>query len=244
LSPNLDWLSPFSKELARAVEAQIAEPSSGRRLACLDADGTVWSEDLGEALFRWLAAGSLLPPLGERDPFAIWEEYEARVARNRGDGFAWAVQCMSGLGEADLRRWCRQLAIAWPNYRPAMRGLITGLTDSGYDVWLVSASNIWIIEAAAPLSGIDPAHTIGIRLQVEQGRLTDRVIPPVICNAGKVEAIRQRIGRTPDIAIGDSPGDVELLESARLPLVVGRRDREDAELIRLARGRDWPVHLF
>src|SRR5205085_1848485 len=103
MTPLPRWLEPFSPDFRKAIASQVKEP--GRKLACFDADGTLWSEDIGEAFFRWLAAGELLPPLGKgRDPFEVYAEYEERVARSRADGFSWAVQCMAGLAETDVRR--------------------------------------------------------------------------------------------------------------------------------------------
>ncbi len=238
------WLTPFSPAFQRAVAAQVAEPRADK-LACFDADGTLWNEDIGEAFFRWLAAGGLLPGLGaHRDPSEVWEEYEARVKKNRTEGYGWAVQVMAGLTEADVHKWSRQMAIAWPNYRPAMVGLIRGLAEVGYEVWLVSASNYWIIHASAPHVGVDPTRVLGIRVEVERGNLTHTLVHPVTCNAGKVEAIKKYMGRTPDLVVGDSMGDLEMLESAKLPLVVGRTDKQGAELLQVAAKRGWATHLF
>jgi phosphoserine phosphatase len=196
-------------------------------------------------LFRWLAAGQLLPWLGTPpDVDTVWAEYEARVAKNRSEGYAWCVQCMAGLAESDLKRWCRQLAHAWPNYRPQMVELLKGLRGAGYDVWMVSASNGWIIEASAGFVGCDAAHTLGIRVETAGGVLTDKVVSPVTCNMGKVDAIVKRLGRKPDLAFGDSMGDFEMLESARLPLVVGRHDKPNAELPKVAREKGWAFHAF
>lgn len=239
-----DWLSPFSPEFQSAVAAQLHDGKKDK-LACFDADGTLWAEDIGEALLRWLAAGGLLPKLGAaRDPADIWDEYEARVKKNRAEGYGWAVQVMAGLPETDVRRWSRQLAHAWPNYRPAMAGLVRGLSASGYDVWLVSASNGWIVAAGAPHVGANPSKVLGVRVEVDDDELTDRLLPPVTVNQGKVEAIQKRFGRLPDLAVGDSLGDVEMLERARLPLVVGRHDKATAELLGIAKTRGWATHLF
>ncbi len=239
-----EWLSPFSFEFQKAIAAQLADGRQGK-LACLDADGTLWSEDIGEALLRWLAAGGLLPKLGAaRDPADIWDEYEARVKKNRSEGYGWAVQVMAGLEETDVRRWSRQMAHAWPNYRPAMAGLVQGLTSAGYEVWLVSASNGWIVAAGAAHVNANPSHVLGVRVEVDDGELTDRLVLPVTCNQGKVEAIEKRLGRRPDLAIGDSLGDLEMLEFARLPLAVGRHDKATAELLGIAKTRGWATHLF
>lgn len=238
------WLEPFSPVFRHAVSEQLVA-GAPNKLACFDADGTLWQEDLGEALFRWLVAGDLLPALGSApDPFEVWRDYESRVAKNRAEGYAWAVQCMAGVKQADLEKWCRQLAIAWPNYRPEMAALVKGLRGSGYEVWLVSASNGWVIEAAAPMVGGAPTQVLGMRVEVEAGLLTERMMRPLTCNQGKVDAIRQRLNRAPDLAVGDSLGDLEMLEAASLALVVGRHDRPGAELPTLAAARGWPVHLF
>lgn len=241
--PLPTWLEPFSPAFRDAISAQLASPGQ-RKLACFDADGTLWSEDLGEALFRWLAAGHLLPVLGSRDPRDVWEEYETRVAKNRAQGYAWAVQCMAGLKEGELVKWCQQLAYAWPNCRPAMVGLVKGLSEAEYEVWLVSASNAWVIEAAAPFVGGKVEQVLGMRVEVDGTTLSDRLVLPLTCNQGKVDAIAQRLGRAPDLAVGDSLGDLEMLEAAKLPLVVGRYDKPNADLPRLAASRGWAVHLF
>ena len=48
-------------------------------LACFDADGTLWSMDIGEAFFRWLIAGDLLPNFrGEKE---IYDRYEKEVEK-------------------------------------------------------------------------------------------------------------------------------------------------------------------
>lgn len=238
------WLEPFSPPFREAVLSQLSA-SAPRRVAAFDADGTLWNEDIGEAFFRWLAAGGLLSGMTpDDDPFAVWEEYEARVARNRAEGYAWAVQRMAGLAEEDVRRWSRQMAVAWPNYRPEMLGLVRGLSASGFEVWLVSASNAWIIGASAPIVGVDEARVLGIRVAVEDRRLTERLVPPVTCNAGKVEAVRTIIGAQASLAFGDSMGDFEMLEDAKQALVVGRREKPGAEIHLQAERRGWPVHLF
>jgi HAD superfamily phosphoserine phosphatase-like hydrolase len=244
MSSAPSWLTPFAPEFQDAVLKSLAVRAD-RKVACFDADGTLWNEDIGEAMFRWMAAGSLLHGVEpSRDPFDVWAEYESRVRKNRAEGYGWAVQCMATHSETEVRRWSRQLAVAWPNYRPEMVGLIGGLGQAGYEVWIVSASNSWIIQAAAPLVGVDPARGLGIHVEVVNDKLTGTLVQPLTCGAGKVTAIHEKIRKDPDIAVGDSMGDLELLESARHPLVVGRRDRAAGEIFSIASKRRWPTHLF
>ena len=236
-----EWLQPFSPDFRAAVEARL-EPRAGRRVACFDADGTLWAEDIGEAFLRWLIAGRLLPHVDSGHD--VYEEYERHVARDRSEGYVWAVAAMAGLAEADVQMWARQLAAAWPNQRRAMAGLVRGLARHGFEVWIVSASNEWIVKAAAPSVGIDPARAVGIATAVADGVITDRPIRPVPSEAGKVDVIRERIGVVPEFAFGDSLGDLAMLEHAEQPLVVGRHDQPGAALLAVARERGWPVTLF
>jgi HAD superfamily phosphoserine phosphatase-like hydrolase len=238
------WLLPFSTSFRNAINAALeAAPSgSGRRIAAFDADGTLWAEDIGEAFLRWMIAAGRLPLYRGRHD--LYQEYEERVRQDRSSGYAWAVQVMAGNREGDLLEWSGWLATAWPTYRPTMKGLLEGLSQEGVEVWIVSASNRWTIRAAAPFVGVDPEKTMGIAVKTDHGVLTDQVERPIICMEGKVEAIRQRFGTDPLLAAGDSLGDLAMLESARFPLVVGRRDQPRAALLSVAAGQGWPVHLF
>lgn len=234
------WLQPFSQPVQDSVLLLMAEP--GSKLACFDADGTLWNEDIGEAFFRWLIAGHLLP--GRDCTRDIWAEYEARVEENRALGYAWAVQSMAGIPENDIVRWSVQMAAAWPNYRPAMAALAAGMAESGFDVWIVSATNQWTVRAAAPKMNFDPGRVIAMESVVENGVMTETMVDPLICNAGKVTAIQAKFDRMPDISFGDSMGDFEMLSASRQPIVIGRNDKPNRAILSEASARGWPVHMF
>ncbi len=229
------WLAPFPPAFRRDVVRILAR--TGRRVACFDGDDTLWDGDAGEAFLRRLAADGRLPLA----PDPLWAEYLARVRADRDAGYTWAVRIMAGLREADVDRWSRQLAAAWPGVRPAMAALLAGLAGAGVETWIVSASNAWTIRAFAARVGVAPDRAIGIRVAVVGGRLTDDAIPPVSSGAGKVEAIRAAVGVPPDLAAGDGPGDLPMLEHARVRLVVDRRDGPPSALHCTALERGWPV---
>lgn len=239
-SPIPNWLAPFCPTFRDAV-APLAVPAADRRVACFDADGTLWTEDQGEAFLRWLLAGRLLDVDYARDTYA---EYEERTRRDLVDGYRWGVQVMAGLVERDVALWADQLAAAWPTYRQEMTGLLRGLDGAGVEVWIVSASNVWTVRSAARRLGLDTSRIIGVEVELASGRLTDRIVEPMPCMAGKVAAIRARIGKLPDLACGDGLGDLEMLESAAQPLVVGCLGAGEKPLLRIARERGWPLQLF
>ncbi len=235
-----DWLACFDDDFAHAIARRLG-PKPGRRVAVFDADGTLWYDDIGEAFARWLVEGELLKRADKR---GFWDEYERRVAESRIDGYTWVVQIMAGLPEADVKLWCKQLAAAWPNYRAKMKALIAGLQAEGFETWICSASNYWIVHATAPYMGIPEDRVLGIETVVNDGVLSSSPVYPRPCNQGKVSAIQKHIGVKPVFTFGDSMGDFEMLAYADQPLIVGRRDHRDNELVRQAPGRGWPVHRF
>jgi phosphoserine phosphatase len=92
--------------------------------------------------------------------------------------------------------------------------------------------------------GLPFERTIGVRVEVDGGTLTDRIVEPMPCEGGKVLAIDNFIGRRPDLAVGDGLGDLAMLDSAAARLCVGLKVRRDASLLRVARERGWPILLF
>lgn len=217
------------------------------RVWVTDADGTLWREDIGEAFLRWLAdEGALVSQ--EAEGVDVWASYEARVAEDKAAGYAWAVQVMAGMQEDELARRAEAFARTFVPTRAfrGMRRLVDAAREAGCEPWIVSASNQWIITAAAPLLGIDPARAVGVRLAVRSGRLTDEVLEPFTYRAGKVEAIRRFVGAEPLLVSGDSEGDLEMLEAAEeASLVIACPDAsEPPPIVRHARERGWLLQTF
>ncbi|MFM2153275.1 MAG: hypothetical protein RL199_1710, partial [Pseudomonadota bacterium] len=231
---------------ARALPAHFVE---GERLEAVlsapgcvwvtDADGTLWADDIGEAFLKVLIRDrALVSPEATGD---VWAAYEEKVRRDKASGYAWAAQAMAGLPEAEVRARAADFARSFVpvHLYPAMRALLTEAKARGCETWVVSASNQWIIEAAAPLLGLDPSHGVGIRVAVEGGKLTSKVVEPVTYKAGKVAAIAQFIGRDPTLVSGDSFGDVEMLAKALHAGLLVQHDYSDRALVSLAPSSGW-----
>ncbi|MBI3891365.1 MAG: HAD-IB family phosphatase [Candidatus Wallbacteria bacterium] len=230
----------FSATNSRRLEALMA---SGPGLAVFDADGTLWSDDAGEGFYGWLVEQRRLKGVDySHDPVA---EYFAVEAKDQPLAYGMAVTQMAGLSEDAVKRWAAsyfRVAFAKRVHQP-QKNLIAALRAHGWDVWIVSASNRWIIQAGAPYVGVDPSHVVGIDLVVRDGVLTDRLAYPVTWGPGKAEAIARLIARRPDLATGDSRGDLEMLMSARgLALLVAHPEKASQKQMRtLARRRGWLV---
>lgn len=122
--------------------------------------------------------------------------------------------------------------------RTAFREVVSIFSAHGFDVWVVSATNAWTVQAVAPHLGVSASRIIGNACRVKGDRITDEREGPTTWRAGKVEAIDHHIGRRPVLAIGDTWTDLEMLRSAsELAVLV---DRGDAELAAIADEAGWP----
>jgi phosphoserine phosphatase len=223
----------IAPELAARVRALGRE--SGGGLAVFDADGTLWREDVGEAFLRHLVSlGWVQLPDGS-DPY---QAYERAVDRDRAAGYAYAAQLQSGLEVGRLRTEAVRFAASWvPPRRVADTGKLLELCrEAGLAPWVISASPLPIVLAAAPLLGFAPDLCRGVELQIRDGRFTDRVMEPLTYGAGKVAVLGERARVA--LACGDSyQGDLLLLQAAEVAVAVA--PKAGSPLALEARQRGW-----
>jgi len=231
--------------MANAAHTLSPRPRPVPRVgAFFDMDKTLISENSGAVYMKQrFAAGEI----------GTWE-----LVRGLGDYLrykmgildirAWAVQAMSGMGgrrEADLA------AEALEVYRrhivhlvyPEARVLVSRHLARGHLVAIVSGATRYVVEPLAADLGVQ--HCVYSRLEVEDGRLTGRVIEPLCFEEGKIYWLREFIeDHEVDLARSwfytDSVTDLPLLDLVGHPVVVN----PDPRLYRTAVKRCWPVRIF
>ena len=102
---------------------------------------------------------------------------------------------------------------------PGARTLIRTLKRLGYKCGIVSGGFTVVIEPLAASLGID--YVAANRLEVADGKLTGRVLDPVIDREGKTEALRKfaRAAGVPlsqTVAVGDGANDLGMIGAAGL----------------------------
>ena len=161
--------------------------------------------------------------------------YHRRLAREgKAACYAWAVRLHVGIDEAQMRAWSleaidRELARPVEVERrdtrrgeevcigrgirvlPAIVDAIAALHGAGWEAWIVSATNVWSVRAFASHYGVPAERVVGNAVEVDDGTLTDRLVPPALFRQGKVEAIEREIGKRPQMVFGDSDTDFEML---------------------------------
>ena len=221
---------------------QALRAANDRPLVVFDADGTLWSGDVGETLLRTLDSEGLVTA-GQQYP-TLLDEYAARCELSATDGYTWACTVMAGIDEQALLRACQ---LTWERHRgcllEGMRQIVTSMLKSDVEVVVVSASSRWIIEVAVEELGIDGDHVIAFDQDVVDGRLTDMMRHPLPNGLGKAEAINEVLGRRPCLGFGNSVHDLPMLRQAKHAVVVlasADGQQFDAPLQQASHENDWP----
>lgn len=228
-------------ELKR-VEAAIDRLCEKRQgLATFDADGVLWRVDSGDGFLMWQLENHRLTPRGEQQAREGWAAYR----RGQLDELEMAVlcaACMDGLPEEQVAEDASGFVAreVQPAILPVVANWARRLQDAGIEVWLVSGSHRWLIRAGARACGLNEDRVLPVCPAIRDGFLTGIIPEPVTYGLGKADAIRQRLGRKPQFAAGNTFADRYMMELAEVAVAV----EPDQELEQLARTRDWPIVRF
>jgi phosphoserine phosphatase len=209
------------------------------QLAVFDCDGTLWAGDAGFGFFDWELTRGLVSGDAVRWARARYEEYLAGKV-SEDDICAEMVTINRGLPVTDVIGAAEEFfeEKMLDGFFPEMKDLVSRLHEIGSEIWAVSSTSEWVIQAGMKHFGIPAGRILAAAVVVEDGRVTDKVIR-VPSGKGKPLAIREVIARTPDAIFGNSIWDADMLEIARHPFVIN----PTPELLTIAGEREWPVYF-
>jgi phosphoserine phosphatase len=177
----------------------------GMRLVVMDVDSTLVQ---GEVIEMLAAEAGCLEEVAAVTGAAMRGEVDFETSLRR------RVHLLAGLEVAALDRVYDALQLA-----PGARTLVRTLKRLGYRFAIVSGGFSAVTDRIAADLGIDFAAAN--ELEVADGRLTGRLVGPVLDRAGKAEALRRfaaasgvSIGAT--VAVGDGANDLDMLSAAGL----------------------------
>ena len=208
------------------------------RVAAFDCDGTLWSGDVGEGFFSWELKQGIVSAAVATSMRARYADYKAGKV-SEDDMCGEMVTMHKGMPEtALLLATSDYFENSFPGHIfPEMRELVGRLQQNDCDVWAVSSTSDWGIQAGMRHFNIPPDRIIAAAAVVENGTITDKVVR-VPSGKGKPQAIHDVIGRIPDAVFGNSIWDADMLEIARHPFVINSTPQLQA----IARERRWPVY--
>ena len=206
---------PHSLREALAAEAarqqvDVAVEASGlyrraKRLLVMDVDSTLVQ---GEVI-EMLAARA-----GVHEEVARITESAMRGEIDFEESLRTRVAALAGLDAAALERVRREVVLT-----PGARTLVRTLKRVGYLLAVVSGGFTQVIDPLRDELGLDfaAANT----LEVVDGRLTGRLVGPVVDRAGKAEALRRfaaeaGVPLSQTVAVGDGANDLDMIAAAGL----------------------------
>ncbi len=196
------------------------------RIAAFDNDGTLACEKPHTAMAAFLIDENIRAGDG---PVAIGSGHE--VLRELGTLFdgattaAYEQRARSFLAEALHPRFERRYPALV--YRP-MHELLVLLHQLHFSVFVCSdSSRDFMRVLAAPAYDLPRERVIGseVRIELRDGELIRTATPvPLDDGPGKVVHIWDRAGHAPLLAAGNAVGDIEMLDAARMALLVHHDD--------------------
>ncbi len=230
----------MSKTECRSPALEFIESVLALRpaIAVFDCDGTLWSGDAGADFFNWEIERGIVSREVAEWARARYKQYRAgRVSEERMCGEM--VTMNHGVSCKLLRHAAREFfsEVIGPRVFPEMQELTRRLAAQGCDLWAVSSTNSWLVEHGARQFSIPRHHVLAACVEVEEGFASDRLVR-VPTDELKAVAIRDRIGRPIDVALGNSIHDQAMLEMAKYPICVN----PNPDLEQVARERGWPVY--
>jgi phosphatidylglycerophosphatase C len=241
-------------ELVKMLEPLLRTTPSG--LFAFDADGTLWSGDVGEDVFKLAVEQRLLRDEARAalareasshaiDPSGSASAIAARLSAAHfagtyaeRDAYAMMTWCYAGFTLEELTLLA-QRAFAETRLGERLHAELAPILalarKARIPVAVVSASPLPIVREAVRLWDIDADAVTATRAAVASGRLLDRLAAPVPYAEAKVTALEALFPKHVLLAsFGDSAFDLELLRAARVGVAVRPKPALAARLEELA----------
>ncbi|HXX69394.1 MAG TPA: HAD family hydrolase [Polyangiaceae bacterium] len=213
-----------------------------------DADGTLWSGDLGEDLFHAFLDHGRVEPLAleafRRDarehalsdagsgPEIARRIYDAYLAgrfpeERMCELMTW---CFAGWPDDAVRRFARGVVAGTDlagRFHPEVLRILDRVRGAGIATLLVSASPFVVIAEAGAHAGFGEDDVVAARPRYRDDTMLPEVQRPIPYAMGKVVRLKERLmpGASLYAAFGDNAFDIAMLASARVSVAVRPKER-------------------
>ena len=231
----------FLTSIYSSIETAMSDLSNPT--AVFDADGTLWSNDVGVEFFQYQIKNQLVT----EDEFTkTFPKLHAPSAPFHCDDRI--MKKNKGASLKQYRSWCRNFLDEHSLFLFSFqKQLLQFLKEKGVTLWVVSASCEWLVEEALQCYQLPIDHVIGAKAHLEDGVITDQIRLPLSKGVGKKELFLQQNRNAPPFLVsGNTLSDLEILNiSTHFRLVVSsakkgeRQYEKEQALLEIARTKSW-----
>ncbi len=225
--------------LAAILDRALAAPVVYHRAVATDADGTLWSVDVGDLLFSTVGrrrdirtealatlrrhAAEHLPHVPD-DPAELTEALLARYAAGDipiGPMCTLEAEALGARSTAELSDLLDDVGAAVAEtVRPEARALLTDARARGFTVHVVSGSLGAAVEAVLRIAGLPYDTVSGAVLQTVDGHVAPTLAGPIPLFDGKVRALAAAGAWPAALGMGDGGWDVTFLRDVHVPVLM------------------------
>jgi len=198
------------------------------RIAVFDLDNTLLDGDIGDASLAHLIDNEI-------DIGLSWTSYTQMIADGKNlDAYASASKGFAGMEEGCVRRFANvvltmkdenikfyedesAVIVPVPKPNPVMKEVVNRLQENKFRIYIISASNQYLVEEAAAMFGISKKNCFGVRQIVkkidEVFLLQKDIESPFPYADGKKHIFQNEISQyKPILTSGDSISDIDFME--------------------------------
>jgi len=202
--------------------------------------------DMDSTLITIECVDEIADVLGIRREVAVITTAAMRGEIDFAESLARRVALLAGLPVSALARVYDERV----ELSPGAEAMLEGFRATGAKTLLVSGGFTFFTDRLGARLGFD--ETAANTLEIAEGRLTGRLVPPIVDAAAKAArfvAMRERLARSPDaiaVAIGDGANDLPMLRAADVSVAWRAKPRVRAQATAMIDhcGLDAALHLF
>jgi phosphatidylglycerophosphatase C len=248
------------EKLIIELTALLGDTDPAKAVLAFDGDGTLWSGDVGEDLFRAALRDSFLLDDARPALLAEAERFGLPVSPAEANGSVTAIArvllasylaghyperetcammawCYAGRSLAEVEAYSRAVLEEErleSRLTPEVRSIIEWGRHIGLRLVLISASPRAIVEAAGAHWGFGPADIAAATPALSGERVLARLATPVPYAETKISAGRALFGSDRWLAaFGDNVFDIDMLTTAEVGVAVRPKPRLELELAAL-----------
>ena len=217
-------------------------PALKNKIACFDADGTLWKDDVDFCFLNYQIQNQILK---NKD---ILQKIKEAYLKDHTQACILLAQRNKGYNLEQLQKWSQDCFLKTPlHVFSFQKQILSFLKKHKTTIYVITASPQWLVEAAVNFYHLDIDFVIGIKTKINNNTLTDEVQHPVSVGAGKVDAfLRHSNKQHPFFVSGNTYSDLHILElSSHIKFAVASSQKNEShyeserKLLQLAQDRSW-----